>query len=207
MEIAVLVFDNITALDAVGPLEVVARLPGAEVRIVGKEKGPVRAGKDSGGLALTADYGLGEVVRPDIVIVPGGMGTRTLVHDTAITDWIERVDETSTWTTSVCTGALLLGAAGLLKGRKATTHWRAMDLLAGYGAIPTSERVVVDGKLITAAGVSAGIDMALYLASRIAGPEVAQSVQLQIEYDPHPPFDSGSLAKATPRIRQLAGGE
>ena len=207
MEIAILVFDDITALDAVGPLDVLSRLPDAEIKIVAKQAGPLRAGAASAGLGLIADYALAQVVAPQVLVVPGGMGTRSLVHDREITDWIRAVHQTTTWTTSVCTGALLLGAAGLLQGLRATTHWAAMDLLAGFGATTTSERVVEQGKIITAAGVSSGIDMALTLAAKIAGAAEAQSIQLQIEYDPQPPFDSGSLAKASPEVRRLAGAE
>lgn len=207
MEIAILVFDDITALDAVGPLDVLSRLPGADIKIVAKQAGPLHAGAASAGLGLIADYALAQVTAPQVLVVPGGMGTRSLVHDREITDWIRAVHQTTTWTTSVCTGALLLGAAGLLQGLRATTHWAAMDLLAGFGATTTSERVVEQGKIITAAGVSSGIDMALTLAAKIAGAAEAQSIQLQIEYDPQPPFDSGSLAKASPEVRRLAGAE
>ena len=207
MEIAILLFDDITALDAVGPLDVLSRLPDTEIKLTAKQAGPLRAGAASAGLGLIADYALAQVTAPQVLVVPGGMGTRSLVHDREITDWIRAVHATTTWTTSVCTGALLLGAAGLLQGLRATTHWAAMDLLAGFGATTTSERVVEQGKIITAAGVSSGIDMALTLAAKIAGPAEAQSIQLQIEYDPQPPFDSGSLAKASPEVRRLAGAE
>jgi transcriptional regulator GlxA family with amidase domain len=200
MEIAVFVFDDLTTLDAVGPLEVLARLPAAEVRIVGKERGPVRAGKSSGGLGLVADFALSEVRGADIIVVPGGFGTRALVDDAEVLDWIRTVHETTTWTTSVCTGSLLLGAAGLMRGLRATTHWNAMDLLAGYGAVATKARVVVEGKIITAAGVSSGIDMALHLAALVAGDELAESLQLQIEYDPQPPFDAGSVDKVSAQV-------
>ena len=203
MEITFLLFDNITALDAIGPLEVLARLPEAKVRFVGKQSGLVDSG--SGGLALRADYALDQVTKTDILVVPGGGGTRSLRYDSTVTGWIRAVHETTTWTTSVCTGSLLLGAAGLLQGLKATTHWSAMDLLAEYGAITTDERVIRQGKIITSAGVSSGIDMALTLAAELAGDTVAQSIQLGIEYDPQPPFDSGSLAKASPEVRRLCG--
>jgi transcriptional regulator GlxA family with amidase domain len=135
--------------------------------------------------------------------VPGGIGTRALVDDEATLEWIRAIDADSTWTTSVCTGSLLLGAAGLLQGKQATTHWAALDMLTAFGAIPTSERVVEQGKIITAAGVSSGIDMALRLAAHVAGDEVAQAIQLGIEYDPQPPFDCGSVAKASEATRNL----
>lgn len=203
MEIAVLVFDDLTMLDAVGPLEVLARLPDAEVKIVAKDKGPLRAHAVSGGIGLIADHALSDVPSPDILLVPGGFGTRELVGDGTVTGWIGEVHRNTMWTASVCTGALLLGAAGVLDGLRATTHWRAMDRLADYGAIPTRERVVIDGKVITGAGVSAGIDMALQLASMIAGADLAQAIQLQIEYDPAPPFDAGHVDKVSQKVRDL----
>ena len=203
MEIAVLVYDDLTMLDAAGPLEVLARLPDAEVQIVAKDTGQVRAHKVSGGIGLIADHALSDVPSPDILLVPGGFGTRELVGDGTVTGWIGEVHRKTMWTASVCTGALLLGAAGVLDGLKATTHWRAMDRLADYGAIPTRERVVIDGKVITGAGVSAGIDMALQLASMIAGADLAQAIQLQIEYDPAPPFDAGHVDKVSQKVRDL----
>ena len=204
MDIVILIFDDLTALDAIGPLEVLARLPDAKVRIVGKEQGTVRAGKGSGGLGLVADGALSGVERADILLVPGGFGTDALVKDRAVLDWVRAIHDTTTWTTSVCTGSLVLAAAGLLDGLAATTHWAAMERLAEYGALARRERVVTAGKIVTAAGVSAGIDMALHLADRIAGPEFAQMVQLQIEYDPTPPFDTGSIDKAPSAIRARA---
>ncbi|MEU3599019.1 DJ-1/PfpI family protein [Streptomyces sp. NPDC006798] len=198
MKIAVLLYDNFTTLDAVGPYELLGRLPGAETVFVGKEAGPVRG--DQGSLALVADRTLAQVTDPDIVLVPGGPGDRAAMADTEITDWLRAADRTSTWTTSVCTGSLVLGAAGLLKGRRATTHWFAMDDLGGLGAEPSKERVVFDGKYVTAAGVSSGIDMALHLLGRIGGDDLAQSIQLFTEYDPQPPYDAGSPDKAPAHI-------
>ena len=206
MQIALLIFDNLTTLDAIGPLEVVSRLPDAEVKVVAKSTGPVRAGESSGHLGLIADYALDEVSEPDILVVPGGYGTRELVNDADVVGWIRDVHQTTTWTTSVCTGSLLLAAAGVLDGIRATTHWRAMDLLADLGAIPTKERVVIEGKIITAAGVSSGIDMALHLAALVVDDDFAQAIQLQIEYDPQPPFDSGSVDKAPEAVLKLVGG-
>jgi putative intracellular protease/amidase len=202
MEIAILLFERLTALDAIGPYEVLQRLPGAQVRFVGAERGPVRT--EQGMLGLVADFARDEVTSADILVVPGGIGTRALVHDDPTLEWIRTIDERSEWTTSVCTGSLLLGAAGLLQGKEATTHWRVLEMLATFGATPISRRVVEQGKVITAAGVSSGIDMALTLAARIAGDEIAQAIQLGIEYDPQPPFDSGSVAKASPAVYQLA---
>ncbi|MGH2966858.1 MAG: DJ-1/PfpI family protein [Solirubrobacterales bacterium] len=201
MRIALLVFDRLTALDAVGPYEVLSRLPGVELRLVGKETGVKRT--DTGALGLEADLALSELTDPDVVVVPGGAGSRPLMSDAVVLDWVRSAHETSTWTTSVCTGSLVLGAAGLLQGKRATTHWAYLDRLGELGAEPVSERVVEDGKVITAAGVSAGIDMALGLAARIAGEEVAHAIQLGIEYDPQPPFDSGSPAKAHPNVIEL----
>jgi transcriptional regulator GlxA family with amidase domain len=196
--VAILSFAGLTVLDAVGPYEVLRSVPGWEVRFVAAEPGEQRA--DSGSLALVADHSLEEVREPDIVLVPGGEGNRTLFDDERVIGWLRDVDRHSSWTTSVCTGSLVLGAAGLLDGKRATSHWLYVDRLAEFGAEPVRERVVVDGKTMTAAGVSAGIDMALRLVSREAGDELAQAVQLAIEYDPQPPFESGSPATAPPEI-------
>ncbi len=198
MQIAILLFDKITALDAVGPYEVLSRLPDAEVSFVAGEPGPKRT--ENGMLALTADRSLAEVSSPEVVVVPGGLGTRALAHHGPTLDWIREVHESSAWTTSVCTGSLLLAAAGILDGLQATTHWLQYDLLRPYGAEPVAERIVRQGKIVTAAGVSAGIDMALMLAAEIAGPEWAHAIQLGIEYDPEPPFRGGSPRTAPPEI-------
>lgn len=202
MEIAIPIFDRITALDAIGPYEVLSRLTGARVVFAAAEPGPKRT--ENGMLALTADSALSDVPRPDVIVVPGGHGTRALMHDEQMLAWVRAAHETSRWTTSVCTGALVLGAAGVLDGLEATTHWLLLDALAGLGAVPVRRRVVEQGKVITAAGVSSGIDMALTLAARIAGEEVAQAIQLAIEYDPEPPFDSGSVENAPSKVVQLA---
>ncbi|MEU6975331.1 MULTISPECIES: DJ-1/PfpI family protein [unclassified Streptomyces] len=194
MQIAVVLYDRFTSLDAIGPYELLARLPGAETVFVAKEAGPVR--NDQGSLALVADKALAEVPRPDIVLVPGGPGSREAMHDPELLAWLRAADATSTWTTSVCTGSLVLAGAGLLEGRRATSHWLALDDLKPLGAEPTGERVVFDGKYVTAAGVSSGIDMALHLLGRIAGDATAQTIQLLTEYDPQPPYDAGSPEKA-----------
>ncbi|MER5946654.1 DJ-1/PfpI family protein [Streptomyces sp. NPDC001904] len=194
MQIAILLFDRFTALDAVGPYETLGRLPDADLVFVAEERGPVRS--DTGRLALVADKTLAEVPHPDIVIVPGGPGQTPQMTNETLLDWLRTADGTSTWTTSVCTGSLLLAAAGLLKGRRAASHWLALDVLRRFGAEPTGERVVVEGKYATAAGVSAGIDMGLTLLGRIAGDEHARAVQLLTEYDPQPPYDAGSPEKA-----------
>jgi putative intracellular protease/amidase len=201
VRIAILIFDRLTALDAVGPYEVLSRLPAAELSFVAKEPGPKRT--DTGSLSLNADLAIADVPDPDIVLVPGGEGNRPLMHDPEVLDWLRTAHRTSTWTTSVCTGALVLGAAGILKGLRATTHWAFRDVLSELGAEVVPERVVVDGKVVTAAGVSAGIDMALRLAALDVGDEFAQAVQLGIEYDPSPPFDTGSPEKAPPSRVEL----
>ncbi len=198
MQIAIPLYDRFTALDAVGPYEVLARLPGAELTFVGFEKGPVRT--DNGRLALHVDALLEDLPEPEVIVVPGGWGTRALLDNERMLGWIRHAHEHSQWTTSVCTGSLLLGAAGVLEGLDATSHWLELDALAEFGAKPTGRRVVEQGKVITAAGVSSGIDMALALAAKIAGQEFAETVQLLIEYDPEPPFHSGSPAKADPRL-------
>jgi transcriptional regulator GlxA family with amidase domain len=201
MQIAILIFEKLTALDAIGPYEVLRNVPGWEVSFVGLEKGPIRT--DSGALGLNVDFALEEVTEPDIVLVPGGEGNRPLMEDERVLSWLREVDGQTKWTTSVCTGSLVLGAAGLLDGKRATGHWLYLEPLRAFGAEPVRERVVEDGKTFTAAGVSSGIDMALHLVAREAGPEVAQSVQLAIEYDPQPPFDAGSPAKAPKPIVEV----
>jgi transcriptional regulator GlxA family with amidase domain len=193
MQIAVLLYDRFTALDAIGPYEVLSRLPDADVVFVAAEPGPVST--DTRRLTIVAERSLDEVPHPDILLIPGGPGEDAL-REERLLDWVRAVHETTTWTTSVCTGSLVLARAGLLDGKRATSHWLALDRLRELGAEPVEERFVEEGKIVTAAGVSAGIDMALHLAGRIAGEEVAQSIQLYIEYDPHPPFDAGSPAKA-----------
>ncbi|NUK10084.1 DJ-1/PfpI family protein [Streptomyces lunaelactis] len=194
MQIAIVLFDRFTALDAVGPYEMLCRLPGAEVVFVAEQAGGVT--NDRGALTLVAAKTFDEVTRPDIVVVPGGPGQSDQMENETLLGWLRAVDATTTWTTSVCTGSLLLAAAGLLRCRRATSHWLALDLLTKYGAEPTGERVVTDGKYVTAAGVSSGIDMGLTLVGRIAGERHAQTVQLLTEYDPQPPYDAGSPEKA-----------
>jgi putative intracellular protease/amidase len=201
MKIAIPLYDGFTALDAVGPYEVLQRLPGAEISWLAAEPGPV--GTDTGRLQLHASAAFEELPDPDILVVPGGTGTDAVLDDERLVGWIRRAHESSQWTTSVCTGSLLLGAAGVLEGLEATCHWLDLELLERYGARPTGLRVVEQGKVITAAGVSSGIDMGLTLAGKIAGPEVAQAIQLGIEYDPQPPFDAGSTDKAPPEIVEL----
>ncbi|MFG2648871.1 DJ-1/PfpI family protein [Streptomyces sp. NPDC048436] len=194
MQIAIALFDRFTALDAVGPYETLSRMPGAETVFVAHRAGPVR--NDSRSLALVAERAFADVPAPDIVVVPGGPGQSDHMEDETLLGWLRSADATSTWTTSVCTGSLLLAAAGLLRGRRATSHWLALAELERFGVEPTGERVVFDGKYVTSAGVSSGIDMGLALVGRIAGEEQAQTVQLLTEYDPQPPYDAGSPQKA-----------
>ena len=204
MQIAIPIFPAFTALDAIGPYEVLQRLPEAEVVFCSEERGPIRT--EQGMLAIVADRTLGEVPEPDVIVVPGGSGTRHMLSpDDPYVRWIASVHEATTWTTSVCTGSTLLAAAGVLHGTDASTHWAARGLLDQLGAVSVPDRVVERGKVMTAAGVSSGIDMALRLAERIAGARVAEAIQLGIEYDPDPPFDSGSLEKASPEVLETCG--
>ena len=198
MDIAIVLYERFTALDAIGPYEVLSRLPGARVVLVAEEAGPVST--DTGALTVMAQRGLRDVARPDIVLVPGGPGEVGARADEPLLAWLRAAHETSMWTTSVCTGSLVLAAAGVLAGRRATSHWLALEELGRLGAVPVAERVVFDGKIVTAAGVSAGIDMALSLAARAAGHEVAQAIQLGIEYDPQPPFAAGSPDSAPAEV-------
>jgi putative intracellular protease/amidase len=208
MRIAVVLFPRLTALDAVGPYEVLQRLPEATVTFVGQRRGEVRS--ENGFLGLSVDATFEELTDPDVVVVPGGIGTRALLTDDDTLAWLRSAHASSRFTTSVCTGSLLLAAAGLLQGLTATSHWSAMDTLAGLGAVPTGRRVVehLDRRIITSAGVSSGIDMALRLAELLTDRTTAQAQQLMLEYDPEPPFDAGSLEKAGPevltRVRELS---
>ena len=201
MKIAILLYENMTALDAIGPYEVLSRLPDAQVLFTAEMRGPVLT--DTGFLKLMADYATSEVSDADLLLVPGGPGDEDVRKNAKLLDWIRVIHEGSRFTTSVCTGSLILGAAGLLKGLRATTHWTRRDVLREYGAEATGERLVEQGKIVTAAGVSAGIDMALHLVRKISGDDLAQGIQLGIEYDPQPPFDAGSPEKAPSHIVQL----
>jgi len=200
MKIAILLYDNVTALDAIGPYEVLHLLPDAEVHFVATSAGPIKT--DAGLAMLNADTALADATDFDIIVIPGTPDPSVVMADEAVLDWVRKSHETTQWTISVCTGAMVLGAAGLLQGLKATTHWLGLEMLENFGAKPTARRVVEQGKIITAAGVSAGIDMALTLAAKEYGDEVAQSIQLIIEYDPQPPFSAGSPDKAPAAITQ-----
>jgi transcriptional regulator GlxA family with amidase domain len=203
MQIAFLIYEGLTALDIVGPYEVLSQIPGADVRFVAKRPGSIKV--DSGAFSIGTDHQLADVPRPGVFVVPGGVaGTFAAAKDPEILDWVREAHAHSRYSTSVCTGSLILGAAGLLKDTNATTHWAAKALLEQTGATYTEERVVVADKIITAAGVSAGIDMALYLMAELVGPDLAKVAQLSIEYDPDPPFDAGSPAKAGDAIVQRA---
>ena len=201
MNIVCLVFDGLTALDAVGPIEVLARLPGAQVRLVAPQRGSIRT--DDQCLTLQVEHDLESVTQADLLLVPGGFGTRRLMTDERVLKWLRAIDRTTQITASVCTGALLLAAAGLLKGRRANTHWAVREQLAKLGALPVPDRYVRDGKYACAAGVSAGIDLALALAIEIAGTERAQAIQLMIEYDPQPPLDAGNAERAPAALREM----
>lgn len=204
MNIACLVFDQITLLDAVGPMEVLSRIPGANIRFVAKSVEFAQSNKSR--FRLMPDCTLEEMDTADILVIPGGPGVRPLLEDSRVLDWVRGVHESSQWTASVCTGSLLLAAAGLLQGLPATTHWNALAELGRYGARPVRERVLVNGKIVMGAGVSAGIDMALTLASLVAGEAVARAIQLRIEYDPQPPFDAGSPDRVDEIVLELARG-
>lgn len=194
MKIAALLFDKITILDIVGPAEVLSWIPDSEIMWVGGRKGPVKA--EPTGLHCTIDYTLDEVTEADVLMIPGGPGVRLLLEDEAHLDWVRAIHETTSWTTSICTGSLLLGAAGLLEGLTATTHWMSAERLEGFGATYAEERAIPQGKIVTSAGVSSGIDMALWLLGQIEGEDAARAAQLCIEYDPQPPFDAGAPSKA-----------
>ena len=202
MQIAVVLFDRLTALDAIGPYETLQRLPGATVTFVAEQRGEIRT--ENGFLGLMADAALDEVTAPDVVVVPGGVGCRKLLDPHPVHDWLRAVHAGTRFTTSVCTGSMILAAAGLLDGLEAATHWSTYDGLAALGAVPTGKRVVehLDERIITAAGVSSGIDMALRLSELLVDDVAAKAMQLMVEYDPQPPFDAGSVEKAGPQVME-----
>ena len=197
VQVVIPVFEKFTALDSVGPYEVLQCIPSIDVTFIGHQRGEVRS--DNGFLGVTVDGTFEDFPQPDVLVFPGGVGTRKLVYDERVVEWVRNVHRTTTFTTSVCTGSLVLGAAGVLNGLTATTHWACYPELEAHGAIPTAKRVVehLDKRIITAAGVSSGIDMALRLVELLVDRTAAQAAQLIIEYDPQPPFDCGSVAKAT----------
>lgn len=206
MQIAVVLYPGFTALDFIGPYEILRSLPDAEMRFVWHQTGPIAA--DSAVLLVGATHTFDETPSPDVIVVPGGPATMEHCRDEVVLDWLRRAHQTTTWTTSVCTGSLLLAAAGLLEGRRATSHWSALPMLKAFGVMPVGDqRVVHEGKLVTAAGVSAGLDMAMCLAGEIAGEAKAKVIQLVIEYDPQPPFDSGHMSKASTATKAAATAE
>jgi putative intracellular protease/amidase len=208
MQIAIVLYPGFTALDFIGPYEVLRNLPAADVRFVWHESGPIAA--DSGVLVVGATHSFAETPAPDILLVPGGMTTMEYARDEKLLDWVRRVDQTTTWTASVCSGSVILAAAGLLEGKRATSHWMAVPMLKAFGASPVGdERIVVtegtsENKIVTCAGVSAGLDMAMWLAGQIVGEAKAKAIQLIIEYDPQPPFDSGHMSKASAATKASA---
>jgi transcriptional regulator GlxA family with amidase domain len=202
VQIAIVLFPGVTILDAIGPYQVLSLVPGHDVRLCAERRG--RLDDDNGLVHLDVEHTLDELPRPDLIVVPGGFGTRAEAHaGSAIVRWLRDAHPHTRYTTSVCTGALLLGAAGLLEGVEATTHWHHTDLIEAYGAVAVTDRVVVRDRIVTAAGVSAGIDMALTLVDLLHGPELARAIQLGIEYDPQPPFDAGAPWKADPATVEL----
>lgn len=201
MKIVILLYEGFTALDAIGPYEVLSRLPGADLVFVAARAGVITS--DTGFLQVAATQGIADITAADLVLVPGGPGDVVVRQHAPTLDWLRHLHARTTWTTSVCTGALILGAAGLLRGLRATTHWASLDALREYGAEPVKARAVESGKIVTAAGVSAGIDMALRLVQRIAGDDYARGIQLGIEYDPDPPFDAGSPEKLPPEMVEM----
>lgn len=203
MNIVIYLYNGLTVMDAVGPYEVLSRLPGAQVKFVAREKGLIIS--DTHFLKIVAEYAISEIQSAEILLIPGSVvGFIRESKDAALLNWVRKIHQTTAWTTSVCSGSIILAAAGILNGKKACSHWAAMHLLSDYGAVPSSERYIQEGKIITAQGVSAGIDMALYLVGQLVGIEKAKAYQLFIEYDPDPPFESGTLSKADEDTIRLA---
>ena len=201
MQAAFVLYDRFTALDIIGPFQTLADVPGIDACFVAERVGPVR--DHTGRLSLVATASFDDVTKPDIVVVPGGFADQDATVDHAVVRWLRRVHPTTTWTTSVCTGSIFLGLAGIVDGLEATCHWGAMERLGALGAKPTGRRVVRQGKVITAAGVSSGIDMGLTLVAAMFGDDMARAIQLAIEYDPQPPFDAGAPDKVEPELREL----
>jgi transcriptional regulator GlxA family with amidase domain len=200
IQVAIPVFPRFTALDAIGPYEVLQRIPRIDITFVGHEKGEVRT--ENGLLGISVDATFEDIPEPGVVVFPGGVGTRVLQQDDRVLDWVRHAHTTTKLTTSVCTGSIVLGAAGLLEGLTATTHWSCYADLQAHGAVPTATRVVehLDRRIITSAGVSSGIDMALRMVELLVDQTAAKAAQLMIEYDPEPPYDSGSTRKASEEV-------
>jgi transcriptional regulator GlxA family with amidase domain len=202
-QIAIVTYPGFTALDMIGPYEVLRNLPGADVRFVWHKAGPITA--DSGVLVVGATHTLAETPSPDVILVPGGPSTPVHARDDVLLDWLRRAHRTASWTASVCSGSVILAAAGLLNGRRATSHWLTIPALKAFGAVPVSdERIVHHDDVVTSAGVSAGLDLALWLAGQIGGESRAKAIQLALEYDPQPPFDSGHMSKASATTKAAA---
>jgi transcriptional regulator GlxA family with amidase domain len=202
-QIAIVTYPGFTALDFIGPYEVLRWLPDTEVRFVWHEPGPITA--DSGVLIIGATHSFAETPSPDVILVPGGMTTIEHARDEVLLDWVRRAHQSATWTTSVCSGSIILAAAGLLNAKRAASHWAALPFLKTLGAIPVGdERFVHEGDIITGAGVSAGIDLAFWLAGQIGGDERAKVIQLSMEYDPQPPYDCGHMSKAPAKTKAAA---
>lgn len=199
--VGLVLYPRFTALDIVGPFQTLVDVPGLEVFFVAEEKGPVV--DHTGKLTMQATHSFDEVDSLDVLVVPGGMADRGIDRSNAVVRFVEKIHQTTTWTTSVCTGSIYLAQAGILNGLTATTHWASYDRLQALGAIPTEERVITQGKIITAAGVSSGIDMGLTLVAAMQGEEMAKVIQLAIEYDPQPPFDAGAPSKVSPELKSL----
>lgn len=204
MQIAIMLYPGFTALDFIGPYESLHYLPDADVRFVWHEPGPVTA--DSGVLVVGATHSFDETLTPDLVLVPGGFSTLQHARDEKVLEWVRRVHQGTQWTTSVCSGSVILAAAGLLEGKRATSHWAALPVLRTFGVEPVGDERIVDAgeRIVTAAGVSAGIDLGLWLAGRIGGEAKAKAIQLSMEYDPKPPFDSGHMSKASAATKATA---
>jgi transcriptional regulator GlxA family with amidase domain len=202
-QIAFVAYPGFTALDMIGPYEVLRNLPGAEVRFVWHESGPITA--DSGILVIGATHSMAETPTPDVILVPGGPSTPVHARDETLLEWLRQAHRTASWTASVCSGSVILAAAGLLEGRRATSHWLTIPALKAFGAIPVAdERIVHHDNIVTSAGVSAGLDLALWLAGQLGGESRAKAIQLAIEYDPQPPFDSGHMSKASATTKAAA---
>ncbi|ULP47815.1 DJ-1/PfpI family protein [Mycolicibacter virginiensis] len=203
MQIAIVLYPGFTSLDFIGPYEMLRWLPDAQVRFVWHEPGPITA--DSGVLVVGATHSFGETPSPDVILIPGGMTTMEHARDEKLLDWVRAAHQTATWTASVCSGSVVLGAAGLLTGKRATSHWMALPALKTFGATAVGdERIVHEGDIVTCAGVSAGIDLGLWLAGQIGGEGRAKAIQLSMEYDPQPPFDSGHTSKASAQTKAAA---
>lgn len=202
-QIAIVTYPGFTALDMIGPYEILRNLSDAEVRFVWHEAGPITA--DSGVLVIGATHSLAQTPSPDVILVPGGPSTAVHARDDVLLDWLRRAHQTASWTTSVCSGSVILAAAGLLTGKRATSHWLTIPALKAFGAVPVAdERIVQQGNTVTSAGVSAGLDLALWLAGQIGGETRAKAIQLALEYDPQPPFDSGHMSKASATTKAAA---